>query len=125
MCERVIRSGRAVFGSLFSSAHLGICDYPLTATEGAFLTLSAIMRKRLAMPSSHFLSPPPFSSVSLYHSFFTGIMTSLLHTSQFPLYYFICDYGCNDSFFFLFRWFSTVLFIYAAKVAVERDFVFL
>lgn len=64
---------------------------------------------RNALKSFPFSSP--FSSVSLYHSFFTGIMTSLLHTSQFPLYYFICDYGCNDSFFFLFRWFSTVLFM--------------
>ncbi len=75
-CERVIRScrGWAVFGSLFSAAHPGICDYPLTATEGAFLTLSAIMRERLAMPSSHFLSPPPSplfthsSSASWLHS---------------------------------------------------------
>ncbi len=75
-CERVIRScrGWAVFGSLFSVAHPGICDYPLTATEGAFLTLSAIMRERLTMPSSHFLSPPPSplfthsSSASWLHS---------------------------------------------------------
>lgn len=74
----VIRSGRAVFGSLFSAAHPGICDYPLTATEGAFLTLSTIMRERLAMPSSHFLSPPPSP---LFHSITHSSPASWLHYS--------------------------------------------
>lgn len=82
---------------LSSDGHRGSFSHSVYDNEG---------ETRNALKSFPFSSP--FSSVSLYHSFFTGIMTSLLHTSQFLLHCFICDYGCNDSFFFLFRWFSVM-----------------
>lgn len=87
---------------LSSHGHRGSFSHSVCDNEG---------ETRNALKSFPFSSL--FSSLSLYHSFFTGTMTSLLHTSQFLLHYFICDYGCYDSGFFLFRCFSTVLFMNA------------
>lgn len=87
---------------LSSHGHRGSFSHSVCDNEG---------ETRNALKSFPFSSP--FSFLSLYHSFFTSIMTPLLHTSRFLLHYFICDYGWNDSFLSLFRCFSIVLFMNA------------